>query len=234
VAFLRNNIGPLSIYLRDSALTQTDRPDVVMIQGFGTGPRCMRPMAEHLSGYGHRCAVAPIGGFLGHLQTRSIARAASRLDDYLSSLPADCQPWLIGHSIGGIIARQAIQEGRAGRRVSGLITLGAPHRGCPAAAAGLMIGLGLFSTAPWSITPISPLIRRLNTIPWPRPIPLISIATEGDLLCRPRHSQIQFADDRLIRNITIGRHGHTQMLRSEQVLDAIATLIAAPAAAQSA
>ena len=225
MAFLRDNIGPLNIYLRDKALIRPGRPDVVMIQGFGTGPRCMRPMAEHLKLHGHRPAVAPIGGLLGHLQTRSVSRSAKQLDRYLTQLPAGCKPWLVAHSIGGIIARIAIQQGEARKHISGLITLGAPHQGCPAAAAGLLIGIGLFSTAPWSITPISPTIRRLNKMPWPRDVPLIAIASEGDVLCRPKHSHLPFADDRLIRNIVLGRDGHTQMLRSVAVLDAVQSLL---------
>jgi len=225
VAIVRDNLGPLNIFLRDKVLTHTGSPDVVMIQGFGTGPRCMRPAADHLRRYGHRPAVAPIGGLLGHLQTRSIARGAKRLDQYLSELPPDCRPWLVAHSIGGIMARMAIQNGEARHHVSGLITLGSPHQGCPAAAAGLMLGIGLISTAPWSITPISPTIRRLNKTPWPRNIPLIAIASNKDFLCRPKHSRIPFADDRLIRNIVIDHDGHTQMLRSVRVLDAVRGLL---------
>jgi pimeloyl-ACP methyl ester carboxylesterase len=161
-----------------------------------------------------------------------VSRSAKQLDRYLAGLPAGCKPWLVAHSIGGIIARIAIQQGEARQHVSGLITLGAPHQGCPAAAAGLLIGIGLFSSAPWSITPISPTIRRLNKMPWPRDIPLIAIASQGDVLCRPRHSHLLFADDRLIRNIVLGQDGHTQMLRSVQVLDAVQSLLAQPEAAQ--
>ena len=225
MAIVRDNIGPLNIYLRDKALMRPECPDVVMMQGFGTGPRCMRPVADHLKLHGHRPAVAPIGGLLGHLQTRSVTRAAKRLDKYLAALPPGCRPWLVAHSIGGIIARIAVQHGEAKHHISGLITLGAPHQGCPAAAAGLMLGIGFISTAPWSITPFSPTIRKLNKTPWPRNIPLISIATQGDVLCRPKHSHIPFADERLIRNIVLGQEGHTEMLRSAEVLQAIRSLL---------
>ncbi len=225
MALVRDNIGPLNIFLRDKGLIRSDVPDVVMLQGFGTGPRCMRPVADHLRRYGHRCSVAPIGGLLGHLQTRSISRAAKRLERYLASLPPGARPWIVGHSIGGIIARVAIQNGQAAKHVSGLVTLGSPHQGCPAAFAGLLIGLGLISPAPWSILPISPTIRKLNKTPWPRGVPLISIASTKDILCRPKRSRIPFADDDLVRNIIIDHHGHTAMLRSSQVLSAIQAIL---------
>ena len=115
MALVRDNIGPLNIFLRDKGLIRSDVPDVVMLQGFGTGPRCMRPVADHLRRYGHRCSVAPIGGLLGHLQTRSVSRAAKRLERYLASLPPGARPWIVGHSIGGIIARVAIQNGQAAK-----------------------------------------------------------------------------------------------------------------------
>jgi len=231
VAIVRDNIGPLNIYLRDKALIQSRCPDVVMIQGFGTGPRCMRPVADHLKRFGHRSAVAPIGGLLGHLQTRSVTRAAKRLDAYLCDLPPNCRPWLVAHSIGGIMARLAVQNGQARHHISGLITLGTPHQGCPAAAAGLMLGIGLISMAPWSITPLSPTIRNLNRTPWPRDIPLIAIATQSDLLCRPKHSHIPFADGRVVRNVVLGDVGHTQMLRSDTVLRTVTELLAQQEAA---
>jgi pimeloyl-ACP methyl ester carboxylesterase len=225
VAIVRDNIGPLNIYLRDKALIGPTCPDVVMIQGFGTGPRSMRPVADHLQQFDLRAAVAPIGGLLGHLQTRSVSRAAKRLNAYLRDLPPDCRPWLVAHSLGGIIARMAVQDGEAKHHISGLITLGTPHQGCPAAAAGLMLGLGLISMAPWSITPLSPTIRNLNRTPWPRSVPLIAIASHSDVLCRPKHSHIPFADERVVRNLVLGDVGHTQMLRSQTVLQTITGLI---------
>ena len=111
------------------------------------------------------------------------------------------------------------------RRNHRLVTLGSPHQGCPAAFAGLLIGLGLISPAPWSILPISPTIRKLNKTPWPRGVPLISIASTKDILCRPKRSRIPFADDDLVRNIIIDHHGHTAMLRSSQVLSAIQAIL---------
>ena len=222
---LRENIGPLNIFLRDKALTQDKAPAVILLQGFGTGPRCMRPVADHLAQYGLSSATAPTGGLLGHLQTKAVRRAGRRLTRYLAKRPDGHRPWLIGHSIGGMIARWAIQKGGAHPHVAGLITLGAPHRGCPAAIAGIALGLGLISPAPWSIIPGAPLIRQLNAAPWPMHLPFISITSTGDRLCAPKWGRVDFADDDLVRNIVVDGLGHTAMLRDPRLLDVLRKLI---------
>jgi len=221
VAIVRDNIGPLNIYLRDKTLSRVTAPDVVMLQGFGTGPRGLRPMAKHLARHGLVCAAAPTGGLFGHLQTKAVRRAGKRLARYLSKLPPDHKPWIIGHSIGGIIGRWAIQRCGAHEHVRGLITLGSPHQGCPAALAGIAIGLGMLSTATWSILPGAPLIRRLNKSPWPTQLPLISITSSSDVLCRPKRGRVRFADDAQIRNVVVDGLGHTEMLRDARLLNII-------------
>ena len=141
--FLTDNFGTPSFYLPQRR--QEGTPDVVLIQGFGTSPRAMNPVRDHLSGKGLTGAAAPLGGLFGYLQTRGIKTAGRRLEQYLSTLPDGHRPYLVAHSIGGIIARWAIQEEGAGRFIRGLITIGTPHRGTPAAVAGLFVGLGVIS-----------------------------------------------------------------------------------------
>ena len=62
---------------------------------------------------------------------------------------------IIGHSMGGLIARQYIQFHGGDERVKSLITLGTPHHGTPLATVGigLMLG-GLLSKSPMQMTPI--------------------------------------------------------------------------------
>ena len=198
---------------------------MVMVQGFGTGPRAMRPVARFLSRRGLACAVAPLGGMLGYLQTRRVTTAARRLNRYLGSLDSRRSPWIIGHSIGGIVARYAIQQLDAGDRVAGVITLGTPHQGSPAAVLGLAVGLGVISTSLMQIVPGAPIIRRLNREPWPSKLPLYSIVSTGDLLCRPRSGQLPFADGQLVRNLEVSKLGHTEMMRTTSVLETVNSLI---------
>ena len=211
------NFGPWSIYLRDRKLTRENRPDVVLLQGFGTGPRAMRPLADKLAAAQLRSAVAPLGGLFGHLQTRGVGRNARKLAEYLCSL--ETRPWIVGHSIGGIMARLAIQREGVATRVQGLITMGAPHVGTPAAIGGLAVGLGVISTSLYQIMPLSPAVIRLNRTPWPLGVKLISISGSRDVLCPPRFTRIPFADGVDVRDVRFDGLGHTEMLRDPAVLD---------------
>ena len=136
------------------------RPHAILVQGFFTSPRSLESMVTYLEGQGISCSIPSLGGLRGLWQTERVAQAGAALATYLRSLPDDVRPWIIGHSIGGIIARHAIQMGEVGDRVGGVLTIGAPHRGTPTAIAGLVMGLGLLSRAPFDITPISRMMRR--------------------------------------------------------------------------
>lgn len=48
----------------------------------------------------------------------------------------DCRPLLLGHSLGGLLARRWLQTPENAGRITALITLGTPHRGSKVAALG--------------------------------------------------------------------------------------------------
>ena len=79
--------------------------------------------------------------------------------------------------------------------------------------------------------PISPTIRRLNKAPWPANLPLISIMSNKDMLCRPKSSRVPFADHDVVRNVVVDTLGHTEMLRSPRLLDVVRGFIEVPHAA---
>ena len=219
--FLTDNFGTPSFFLPQRT-DRSSRPDVVFVQGFGTSSRAMNAVRDHLAQEGTSSAVAPLGGLFGYLQTRGIKTAGRRLEEYLAALPDGHKPWLIAHSIGGIIARWAIQQEGAGRRIRGLITIGTPHKGTPAALAGLAVGLGTFSVAPYQMAPLSPTIRRLNKAPWPQDIPLLSIVSTRDPLCIHPFGLVPFADEKQVRCQVLSGLRHTQMLSDPEVLAMVA------------
>ncbi len=223
---LSRNIGPLDIYRPSRRWTPGNRPDVVLLQGFGTGPRAVDAMAQRLSEtHGLCCCVPRLGGLFGYLQTRSVGRAGRALAEFLATLSPEARPWLIGHSIGGMIARYAVQHASAGDRVSGVITLGCPHRGAPIAVAGLALGLGLVSRSPWQILPLSRAVRRLNALPWPADVPLVSLVSSADVLCPPRFGKAPFEGQPTNRTVHIEGLGHTELLRHPAVIDCVAGVV---------
>ena len=99
---------------------------------------------------------------------RSIARNGQELADLLETLvgsqPEACEELvLIGHSMGGLLARSAVHHARlAGQvwtdRLSRLITLGSPHHGAPLERIGHQIDRAL------ALTPFSRPFTRLGRI----------------------------------------------------------------------
>jgi len=206
--------------------TLADAPDVVLVNGFFTSPRSMDVIVDYLEARGLACAIPNLGSLGGPWQTGRVRHAGRLLADYLATLPEGARPWVVGHSIGGMIARYAVQLDRAGPRVRGVMTLGSPHRGTPIAMFGLL--LGILSRAPMDIIPLSSQIRRLNRARWPNDVPLLSIVSTADLLCPVRFGQAELPGVDCIRNIVLEGLGHTEMVRTDYVLDAIVRLMQDP------
>jgi pimeloyl-ACP methyl ester carboxylesterase len=223
---LRRNVGPIDNFVPSKRWLLGSSVDVLLMQGFGTGPRTVNYLAESLTdGHGLHCCVPRLGGLLGYLQTRDVRTAGQALADFIRSLPPDQKPWLIGHSIGGIIARDAVQRGGAATRVAGLVTIGSPHRGTPAAIGGLFIGLGLLSRSPWQMLPWASTVRELNALPWPEDVPMTAVVSGSDVLCPPYFGSVPFADGRNIVNKRFDGYGHTELVRSAEVASYIASLM---------
>jgi len=220
------NIGPLANFYPSRRRTLADAPDVVLVNGFFTSPRSLDTIVDYLEDRDLACAIPNLGSLGGSWQTGRVAHAGRLLADYLASLPAGARPWLVGHSIGGMIARYAVQLDRAGPRVKGVMTLGSPHRGTPVALVGVL--LGWLSRAPMDIIPLSKQVRRLNAARWPADVPLLSIVSTADLLCPVRFGHAELPGVEGIRNIILEGLGHTEMMRTDYVLDAIVRLMQDP------
>ena len=98
-------------------------PLVFLIHGILLGTWSFEEMGDRLSDAGYAvCRVA-------YPSTQaSIAEHAAQLNRLLDHLEGYGELYLVGHSMGGLIARTALHE-RADPRVRSLITLGTPHTG---------------------------------------------------------------------------------------------------------
>jgi triacylglycerol esterase/lipase EstA (alpha/beta hydrolase family) len=88
---------------------------------------------------------------------------------------------IVAHSLGGIVARLAIERRRLASSVATLVTLGTPHKGTyPARYANTV------NTR--EIRPDSALIRELNKQPWPKGVRGVTFWSKGDLFVLPAES----------------------------------------------
>lgn len=101
---------------------------IILLPGFGTGPRKMRYMARHLERAGHCTKRWGLGRNMGVAQA-----ALERLEDRLFEV---CERYeepvaLVGWSLGGLYARELAK--RHPICVSKVITMGSPFSGSPRA-----------------------------------------------------------------------------------------------------
>lgn len=221
MSLIRRNFAPVRIYLPAPPAADDPACDVALIQGFFTTPAALDPLRDRLEAAGLSCGTPALGGLRGQYQTARLRASGEALARWLAARPADRPPpWIVAHSLGGLIARDAVQ--RHGARIAGLITLGTPHRGTPSAIAGLL--LGPLTRTPLDLLPWLGAPRHLNRMPWPEALPLLSISGGADLLCPPPFGRLPLAGP-AIRARHHRRMGHTELLRAPDVLDEITALL---------
>src|ERR1700722_9679952 len=94
---------------------------VVLVHGFLASAGVFRPLRTHLEEVGG-CRVASFT----HAPGMGIHRIARRLARLVDHLPHAARITIVGHSLGGIVARYYVQELGGHQRVAQTISLGAP------------------------------------------------------------------------------------------------------------
>ncbi|HEX6757985.1 MAG TPA: alpha/beta fold hydrolase [Propionibacteriaceae bacterium] len=142
------------------------------------------------------------------LLTRDIPRSAVRLGDAIENLCAATgyeRIHVIGHSLGGLIARYYVQRLAGDRHVHTLVTLGTPHQGTQLAwAAPLLPLVG-------QLTPSSSVIQELA-----EPAPgcrtrFVAFYSDIDHLIVPSRNARLGHPDLNVRNIAVRGVGHLSM-----------------------
>ena len=153
------------------------------------------------------------------LFTQNIPRAAQRLGEAIEQLSAATgyeRIHVIGHSLGGLIARYFVQRLGGDSRVHTLVTLGTPHQGTQLAWAASLLPLVR------QLTPGSPVIRELT-----EPAPgcrtrFIAFFSDIDHLVVPgRNARIAHPDLNM-QNIAALGVGHLSMPNNRRIAFTIA------------
>ena len=120
---------------------------------------------------------------------------------------------LIGHSMGGIVAAYVLKRLDRGRRVAGVIALGAPFEGLALArVAGLLLGQRECSLA--QLAPGSSLLRLLVRTPVPLGSTLVSLAGGKDWLVPPSATRLPISPGH--REVRVALADHWDFLLRKQ------------------
>ena len=179
---------------------------IVLLHGFFASAGAFRPMRARLV----RATGARVATFT-HApgqSVRSIARSLARLVD---KMPRRTRVHVVGHSLGGIVARWYVQELGGHARVAQTISMASPFGGAPIARRlPYFVGADLHED--------SATLARLRTSPHARRVPHTSIIAGEDHLVVPQRSAAFHEGDVVV----IPGVSHNSLLYNDEVADIIA------------
>jgi len=232
ITVLRNQLGSIrNVYLRGNHINRRDDfsqfPEVVLLlHGFFQTRNIWEVMEKRLRHNNYGVFSLNLGGLLWRFNTRSIEYQAQWLAEKIERITTKHKIkkiHIIGHSMGGLIAKKYIQEYGGEKHVRSLITLGTPHHGTPTALIGVfLMGGGVLSRSPMQMLPRSKVIRSLHTEQFPAAVALTSIFSKGDVIC-PWWCSVLRPDptEKHIHNIKIKGIGHSELTSSSKVFHII-------------
>ncbi|MEO6500337.1 MAG: alpha/beta fold hydrolase [Jatrophihabitantaceae bacterium] len=214
-----DTLSPLTRGLILADIGAAGRP-VVLVHGIGDNRSAFTILRRTLRrrGFGRIVTVnySPL--------TSDVRKAAADLARHVERVCQQSgyeQVFVVGHSLGGIIARYYVQRLAGDARVSTLITLGSPHAGSPLArmAPPLLVGRQL--------RPNSELMRELAG-PARCSTRFVAIYSDRDAVV-PHHSARLEHPDLLVTALRVRGVGHLSLLANSSVAHAIAAALVSEA-----
>jgi triacylglycerol lipase len=190
---------------------------VVLVHGFCASAGVFRPLRQELE--------AQSGVFtasFSHLPGQGVRAIARHLARLVDRIPRSSRVHIVGHSLGGVVARWYVQELGGHTSVQQTISLGSPFGGTAVAKAfPVLIGKDLH--------PNSELLTRLRKGAMHSTTPHTSFVAGQDRMVWPRESAVLPAGD----VITLEGRGHNSLLYDAAVCAHLVTLIKRPLGAPS-
>ncbi len=169
---------------------------VVLVHGFFASAGVFRPMrAELVEATGSKVAS------FTHAPGVGIERIAKSLAKLVERIPLGTRVHLVGHSLGGLVARWYVQELGGHARIAQTISLGSPFGGTERARRfRFLVGADLHRT--------SPLLARLRARAHQHDVPHTSVVAESDSMVVPCESAVFPRGDVIV----LPRLGHNSLL----------------------
>lgn len=190
---LRDQLGSIrKVYLRGDRVVRRDdfarhTEAVLLLHGFFQTRNVWEVMEDRLRYDGFGVFSFDLGGLFARFNTQRAGHLAEHIAAKIERIRERTgldRFHIVGHSKGGLIAREYIVHHGGNQRVKSLITLGSPHHGTPTAAIGaVLMGAGVLSRSPYDLLPNSRFLQRMQKDNFPGTIPLTSIYSRHDLVC---------------------------------------------------
>jgi predicted alpha/beta hydrolase family esterase len=153
---------------------------------------------------------------------RDIAQGAADLGDHVERICAQTghdRVHVVGHSLGGLIARHYVQRQGGGRRVESLVTLGTPH-------GGSVLAHLLPTPLVRQLRPDSPVLRELAEPAPDWSTPMTAVYSDLDQLVVPTRAGRCDHPDLRARNVLVRGVGHMTLPFHRGVVDEVAVTLA--------
>lgn len=195
---------------------------VVLLHGYAMNRACFLSLAKRLA----REGIGPIYGF-EYWSLGKVSSASRALDRYIEGIceKHGCdQVDLIGHSMGGLVARYylTLGPGREHDRVANLVTLGTPHGG------SIFSGFGIGHPKK-QLRPQAAFMERLRLAPLHHQTRLVVVWSRADALV----GTVGQARWHGAEEIVYDKLGHISLLYSRRVAAEIAQRLTDPAQRES-
>lgn len=159
---------------------------------------------------------------------RDVATAAADLGEHIERICAQTghdRVHVVGHSLGGLVARYHVQRQGGDRRIDELVTLGTPH-------GGSLLAHALPTPLVRQLRPGSPLLRELDEPVEACDTRITAVYSDLDQLVLPTSAGRCDHPDLGARNVLVRGVGHMSLPIHRGVLDEVAlTLAGSPVAA---
>ncbi len=182
-----------------SSPEKTDRPPVILLHGLFQNRSCLFWLQRRLQSAGYSRVISINTPPWRDLET--LTEVLAKKVDELRIQTKGAKVLLVGHSMGGIIARNYVQNRGGAAYVKGMVTLGSPHHGSK---------LAPFAISPMGkmLLPGSAFLNEFNAVPWPEGVRAVSIYTRYDNIVLPADSAIMAG----AATVELEGMGHTSLL----------------------
>lgn len=204
---------------RQAPNATTDMP-VILVHGYIMNRSAFLVMSQALAAAGFR-HVRAFNYPQFTLGLPEIARLLGKEVDRVLAATGASRCMIIGHSLGGMIARYYIQMIGGEDKVDTLVTLGTPHNGTYTAHLGI-------GPAAAQMTYRSPIVERLEQAARPSSVRYICYYSDLDVFVVPAVSAKLSVSALQAVNIRIHDIGHLSMLLSGEVIQSVVDHLSHP------